>query len=400
MIVYLDNSSTTKQYDEVTKLMVDMMHGDFGNPSSLHRMGISAENSIKEARGLVSASINASSEEIYFTGSGTEADNLAVFGVFDAKKRRGNRIITSKAEHPAVMMACKRLESRGADVVYVNIDRQGRISYEELKENINDSTILVSTMLVNNELGTVTDPCKIRSLLGESKETVFHADAIQAYGKIPIDMSKLNIDLLSISAHKIHGPKGVGALYVRKGTRIDSHICGGGQEGGLRSGTENTPGIAGFGKAASMMSSSFQERIESIKKCRTYLLDGIEAEIADVNVNSPRDTYNSSVLHKADNDLVLSSPGILNISFLGCPGEVLLRILEQKGIFVSTAAACSSRNGRSKVLIAAGLSVPIIDSAIRFSFNGFNTIEEMDYTLAELKKAVKSMRRLTKPNKT
>lgn len=400
MFVYLDNSATTKQYDEVTEEMVRIMNADFGNPSSLHGMGLSVGKMVDNARSRVAATLNVVPEEICFTGSGTEADNLAIFGVFEARKRVGNKIIVSKGEHPAVIEACKRLERCGADVVYVNIDSLGIPIIEEVEGNLDDSTILVSIMAVNNELGTVAPIDKIGKLVDLKKNAVFHTDAIQAYGKIPIDIVGSNIDLLTVSSHKIHGPKGVGALYIKKSIRVEPHIYGGGQERKLRSGTENTPGIAGFAKAAEIADSNFSERVILMANARKYLLEGIKAEISDIRVNSPETMFTGEEKKgHGVNDLgksPLSSPGILNVSFLGCLGEVLMRFLDRNNIFVSTTAACSSGKGGSKVLRAAGLDESVIDSAIRFSFSEFNTIEQMDYVLVKLKETVTSMRRLTK----
>ncbi|GAB1476589.1 cysteine desulfurase family protein [Bacillota bacterium] len=380
MFVYLDNSATTRQYDRVTEEMVRMMGADYGNPSSLHRMGVTAEGAVNGARKTIGDSIKAHKDEIFFTGSGTEADNLAICGAYKAGRRRGKRIITSSGEHPAVLEACKQLDAAGAEVIYLGIDNKGLIDLDELSYNLNDSTILISIMAVNNELGTIAPLEKIGSLVKLCENALFHTDCVQAYGKIPIDPEKCGIDMLSLSGHKIHGPKGTGALYVKKGVRIEALIFGGGQEKGLRAGTENTPGIAGLGKAAEIIHNCFSERITKLGTLRAYLLEGITNEIPDVIINSP--------------EARLSSPGILNVSFMGCRGEVLLHFLEQRDIYVSTGAACSSKKGGSRVLAAAGLAAPVIDSAIRFSFSEFNTIEQMDYVLTELKKAVTSMRGL------
>ncbi len=391
MFVYLDNSATTRQYDQVTRRMLRMAEEDFGNPSSLHRLGIAAEKAVKEARKAVASSLAVREEEVYFTGSGTEADNTAVFGVYNAKKRGGNKIITSMGEHPAVIEACKKLEAAGAQVAYLDIDNKGAVDIDQLEHSLDDSTILVSIMTVNNELGTVAPVEKIGALVKSREGVLFHTDAVQAYGKMPIEIDKWNAHLVTISGHKVHGPKGTGALYVRKGIRIDPYICGGGQERGLRSGTENTPGIAGFGLAAEIMQGDLEQRILTMEKVRSYLLEGIKEEIPDIRVNSPEGVLGEKgAVHSGP----VSSPGVLNVSFLGCRGEVLLHSLEQRDIYVSTGAACSSKKKGSRVLEAAGLSPPVIESAIRFSFSEFNRIEQMDYVLTELKKAVLSMRKL------
>lgn len=403
MFVYLDNSATTKQYDQVTERMTRFMNEDFGNPSSLHRMGVTAERAVKEARQAVASSLYVSDEEIYFTGSGTEADNMAIFGAYHARKRRGNKIITSEVEHPAVIEACKRLEAAGVQVVYIGCDGKGLIDMKKLEESLDDSTILVTIMAVNNELGTVEPIEEIGDLVKSKGDILFHTDAVQAYGKVEMAPDKWKADLMTVSGHKIHGPKGIGAIYIKKGVHTEPLIFGGGQEKGIRSGTENTPGIAGFGLAAEIMHGNLNNRIRTMEKVRGYLLEGIKAEIPDIRINSPETVFNSeksagkqdAQSRQADGRIALSSPGILNVSFLGCRGEVLLHFLEQRDIYVSTGAACSSRKKGSRVLAAAGLAAPVIDSAIRFSFSEFNTIEQMDYVLVELKKAVSSMRRLT-----
>lgn len=382
MIVYLDNGATTKQYARVTREMMGMIEENYGNPSSLHRMGLRAQEMIEKARKEVADSLKVNSKEVYFTGSGTEANNLAIIGGYNARKRKGNKVITSKGEHSAVIEACKRLEACGAQVVYLGIDGKGMPDLDELAMNLDESTVLVSIMSVNNELGTINPIEEIGSLIKSKSNGVFHTDAIQAYGKISLDMEKSMVDLLSVSGHKVHGPKGVGSLYVRNGLRVEPNIYGGGQEGGLRSGTENTPGIVGFGEAARIMQEGFAERMETIRMTKNHLLKGIEAEIPHIRVNSPE----------------TASPGILNISFLGCPGQVLLRSLERQNIYVSTGAACSSKQSGSRVLASAGLPKDVIDSAIRFSFSEFNSIEEMNFVLMELKKAVLSIRKLTGKN--
>ena len=406
MFVYLDNSATTRQYDQVTQLMMRLMKEDYGNPSSLHRMGVNVERFVKEARRSVASSLGAGDDEIVFTGSGTEADNMAIFGVWEARKRRGNKIITSKAEHPAVMEACKKLERSGVNVAYVGTDSKGLLDMDELESHLDESTILVTIMAVNNELGTVQPVEEIGGLVKERANILFHTDAVQAFGKIPVDPAKWKADLVTISSHKIHGPKGVGTLYIKKGLHIEPYIYGGGQEGGMRSGTENTPGIAGFGLAAEIGHNNLRERILAMEKARNYLLEGMKAEIPDIRINSPEAVFGDKEVgselkaeaetNTKESRIPVSSPGVLNVSFLGCRGEVLLHSLEQRDIYVSTGAACSSKKKGSHVLAAAGLAAPVIESAIRFSFSEFNTVEQMDYVLVELKKAVTSMRRLTR----
>lgn len=379
MFVYLDNSATTKPYDQVMDSMGLCMKKQFANPSSLHHLGILAEKEIKAARKAVGDSLNAKEEEIYFTSGGTESDNTAIFGVAQAKKRVGKKIITSSIEHPAVFEACHYLErNQGFQVVYIGVDEKGRINLEQLEDAIDEETILVTMMHVNNELGTIQPISRIGSLKKEN--TLLHTDAVQSFGKELIDLQQSNVDLLSVSGHKIHGPKGIGALYVKKGIHIPPFLYGGGQESGLRSGTENVPGIVGLGCATKIAMSNHDKKRSNLKQVRAHLLAGIKTEISDVRINSLEDEG--------------CSPAILNVSFLGCRGEVLLHTLEQKEIYVSTGSACSSKKKGSHVLKAAGLSDEAIEGAIRFSFCEENTIEQMDFVLDELKKAVASMRKL------
>ncbi len=384
MFVYLDNSATTKPYTEVIAETVNFMETQYGNPSSLHRMGITAEKALKEARKAVAVSLGAKEEEIYFTSGGTESDNLALFGAAQARKRRGNKIITSQIEHPAVLESCKKLETMGFQIEYVPVDHTGTINIKALENSIDDQTILISIMQVNNEVGSIqpiSEICEIKNRIGKKlgSEILLHCDAVQSYGKLPIEIKDNGIDLLSISGHKIHGPKGSGALYVRKGLNLQPHQYGGGQERGMRSGTENVPAIAGFGIAAGLSCKNLPKRAESINAAKKYLSDGIRSEIKDVRFNS----------------LEEGSPSILNVSFLNVRAEVLLHTLEQSEIYVSTGSACSSnKKGQSHVLKAMGLSDKEIEGAIRFSFCEFSTIEEMDYVLVQLKIAVQKFRKL------
>lgn len=382
MFVYLDNSATTKPYKEVIDETVRYMGTEYGNPSSLHRMGISAEKAMKEARKSVGASIGARDEEIFFTSGGTEADNTAIFGAVQARKRRGNKIITSQIEHPAVLESCKKLEESGFRVEYIPVDRNGLIDMQALENALDSQTILITVMQVNNEVGSIQPIPEIGALKKRTgdklgTEILLHTDAVQSYGKLPIQIS--GVDLMSVSGHKIHGPKGVGALYVRKGLNVQPYIYGGGQERGMRSGTENVPAVAGLGVAAELSRKNLQKRIETMGKVKTYLTEGIRAEIPDVRFNSTAE----------------GSSSILNVSFLGTRGEVLLHTLEQAEIYVSTGSACSSRKkGQSHVLKAMGLKDAEIEGAIRFSFCEFNTAEEMDYVLVQLKNAVQKFRKL------
>jgi cysteine desulfurase len=345
-------------------------------------MGVNAEKAMKEARKSVAGSLSVKDEEVFFTSGGTEADNTALFGAVQARKRRGNKIITSRIEHPAILESCRRLEESGFRVTYIPVDENGVIDMKALENELDEQTILITVMHVNNEVGSIQPVSEIADLKNRSggksgTEALFHIDAVQSYGKLTIPVS--GIDLLSVSGHKIHGPKGIGALFVRKGLNIQPYLFGGGQERGMRSGTENVPAAAGFGIAAELSRKNLSKRIESMKKVKNFLEDGIRSEISDIRFNSSAN----------------GSPSILNVSFLGVRGEVLLHTLEQSEIYVSTGSACSSRKkGQSHVLKAMGLSDREIEGAIRFSFSEFNTTEEMEYVLDRLKEAVNKFRKL------
>ena len=387
-IVYLDNSATTRQYDQVTDVMAEAMRETYGNPSSLHMLGVEAEKKVRTSRKILASAIGASEEEFFFTSGGTESDNTVLFGVAEARKRTGKKIITTAVEHPAVLEPAKRLEAMGFTVEYIGVDRNCHLNMDQLASAIDDETILISVMGVNNEAGTILPIGEIAALKDQynrkhKTDILLHSDAVQAFGKVPVDLKGAykGVDFLSVSGHKIHGPKGIGGLYIRKGIHLPPFLSGGGQERHMRSGTENTPGIVGFGKAAEMGMADFEGRTEAMTKARTRLLEGLLAEIPDIRINSPQDET--------------ASPSVLNVSFLGTRGEVLLHTLEQEGIFVSTGSACSSnKKGRSHVLTAMGLSDKEIEGAIRFSFSEENTLEEMDYTVEKVKAAVTRFRRL------
>ncbi|MDO4481652.1 MAG: cysteine desulfurase family protein [Bacillota bacterium] len=381
MFVYLDNSATTKPYDEVVKEMSEVMSSCFGNPSSLHRMGFQAEKTVKASRLKIAEALGADPGEVYFTGSGTEGDNIAVLGGARALKRKGKKIITSAVEHPAVLETFKALEGEGFKAVYLETDGYGYVNMDQLKSELDDDTVLVSLMHVNNELGTIQPVEDAGRLVKALDKTLFHVDGVQSFGKLRMKSAVSAADLLSVSAHKIHGPKGMGALYIKKGVNIKSPVTGGGQEKNIRSGTENVPGISGFGKAAELAYKDFDRTIENMRNVRKYLLEGIKSEIKDIRINSYEDER--------------CAASVLNVSFLGVRGEVLLHMLEQKDIFVSTGSACSSnKKGQSHVLKAAGLTDEEIEGAVRFSFSRFNTVEEMDYVIANLKKSVDDIRKV------
>lgn len=374
MKVYLDNSATTRVYESACSKMTQVMLDNYGNPSALHTMGIEAEKELKNARKEIAKQMGARDDEIIFTSCGTESDNTAIIGAAHARKHSGKEIITTKVEHPAVLESCKRLEQEGYTVKYVGVDDMCRVDMDELKATITDQTTLVSIMTVNNETGTIMPINEIRKLCPNA---VLHTDAVQALGKV--NLSALNADMISVSGHKIHGPKGIGALYVKKGVKLPPFMVGGGQERGMRSGTENMPGICGFAEAAKLSSENFDERVIGMEKVRNYLCQGLKEGLNDIRINSPENGCCS----------------VLNVSFLGTRGEVLLHTLEQDGIMVSTGSACSSgKKGFSHVLTAMGLSAKEIEGAIRFSFSEFNTIDEMDYVIDKVIAAVTRFRKL------
>ena len=391
MFVYLDNSATTRQYDEVTEAMIRYMRDEFGNPSSLYRPGIDAEKAVKEARKKVAGAFSCGDSEVYFTSGGTESDNTAIFGAAEAGRRRGNRIITTAVEHPAVLEAVRRLEESGFEAVYVPVKKDGTLDTDALKSAVNEKTALITVMSVNNESGVIMPVAEIAAFKDAyNKEhgtgIMFHTDAVQAFGKMKV--LKPGVDMASVSAHKIHGPKGMGALYINKDKHIRPYIVGGGQEKHFRSGTENVPAIAGFGIAAEKAYASLDARMSHISEVRAYLLNGIKDRIEDIKINSIEECGRSGEEN-------LCCPSVLNISFLGTRGEVILHTLEQSGIYVSTGSACSSnKKGRSHVLTAMGLSEREIEGAVRFSFSEENTIAEMDYVLEKLKEAVARFRKL------
>lgn len=384
MLAYLDNSATTRQSDEVTRTMIDAAENSYGNPSSLHRLGVNSEKLVKSSRKKLAAAAGTKEDEIYFTSGGTESDNTAILGAYMMLHRQGNHIITTEIEHPAVLECFKRLKQQGAEVTHIGVDSRGYINIDQLASAINDDTILVSVMHANNESGAVQPIADIAALIKrKSSKAVFHCDAVQSYGKIPVNAGASGIDLLSASAHKIHGPKGMGLLYVRKDLHLPPYLIGGGQEHGMRSGTENVPGIAGFGAAAESAFENMSDNYKKVTELRDRLLTGIKSKIDDIKVNSPVDAGKDCMPH------------ILNISFLGTRGEVLLHMLEQSDVYVSTGSACSShKKGGSHVLTAMGLTPDEIEGALRFSISPYNTIEEIDYAVDKLKKAVASNRRM------
>ncbi|HIV80635.1 MAG TPA: cysteine desulfurase [Candidatus Avanaerovorax faecigallinarum] len=382
MLAYFDNSATTRQLDSVTEVMVEMMKECWGNPSSLYTAGFEAEKMVKAARKTVADSFGADPSEIIFTSGGTEGDNTAILETARARRREGKHIITSKVEHPAVLESCRRLEEDGYEVTYIGVDKDCRIDPEEIGKAIREDTVLITVMAVNNETGAVTDLKAVNAVRKAAekkygKTITFHTDAVQGYGKVTL--AGCGADLISVSGHKIHGPKGVGALYVKKGTKLPPFVLGGGQERGMRSGTENTPGIAGFARAVEEMEKNREKSLTKMAELKRIVTEGITAGLDDVRINSPTN----------------GAPSVLNVSFLGTRGEVLLHTLEQDGISVSTGSACSSnKKGQSHVLRAMGLSDKEIEGAVRISFSPLNTVEEADYLIEKLTAAVKRFRKL------
>lgn len=383
-MIYLDNSATTRQYRQVTELMTEHMDTVFGNPSSLYQLGVDSEKSIKNARRQVEKALGMGEGRAYFTSGGTEADNMAVFGAVKMMKRRGNRIITSAVEHPAVMECFKSLENDGFDVAYLDVDEKCRLDMKQFESAVDDNTIFVSVMHVNNETGTIMPLEEIGRIMDKkAPEALLHCDAVQSFGKLPMPQCT---DLVSISGHKIHGPKGSGAVYIRKGVNLPAFILGGGQEEGRRSGTQNVPAIAGLGLAAEISAKERSARMEKLTSARNHLMEGLKANLDDIVINSP-ETAGTSAGQCCGT--------LLNVSFLGTRGEVLLHTLEQDGIYVSTGSACSSnKKGRSHVLSAMGLSDKAIEGTIRFSLGGYNSMEEMDITIEKVTAAVKRFRKL------
>lgn len=383
MEAYFDNAATTRVYPEVQAVVDRMMTEDFGNPSSLHRVGIDAEQCVKEAQAAIARILRADPKEVYFTSGGTESNNWALFGTARAAKRRGKHITISSIEHAAVASPARALEEMGFEVTRIGVDGQGYVDPQAVADAVREDTILVSMMAVNNEIGTIEPVKEIAELVKKKNpDTVMHVDAIQAFGKIPVRPGRSRIDLLSVSGHKIHGPKGTGILYIKEGTKIMPLIFGGGQQNDMRSGTDNVPGIAGLALAAQMVCGAMTENAMRMDHLRKLLADGAE-EACGAVINGP--------------ELSDAAPHIINLSFPGIRSEVLLHALEDKGIYVSAGSACSShRHSESATLTAIGLPKERIDSAVRFSFCEQNTPEQVIYAIGVLKELVPQLRRFTR----
>lgn len=370
MEVYFDNSATTKVYPEVKDIMFKVMDDDYGNPSSLHMKGVQAEHYIKDSADIIAKTLKCTPDEIIFTSGGTESNNLAIIGTALAKKRKGKHLVTSSIEHASVLSVMAFLEKEGFEVTYISPDSSGKVSAEAFADAVRDDTILVSCMHINNEIGAVQPIAEITKAVKKKNPNVYvHTDCIQSFGKIEVNLKKLGVDMLSVSGHKLHGPKGSGFLYVKKGTLIRPIIYGGGQQKNMRSGTENVPAIAGLGVAVKLTMTDMAEKMERVMSLRDKLIEGLTA-LPEVYSNSE------------------TAPHIASISFTGVRAEVMLHALEDKGIYVSSGSACSSNKRReSAVLTAIGLDRDRLESTLRFSFNETNTEEEVDYavkTIAEL----------------
>ena len=385
MEVYLDNSATTRAYPEVAELVAKIMCEDYGNPSSMHLKGVQAERHVKYARETLARLMKVSEKEIYFTSGGTESDNLALIGCAMANYRAGRHLITTQIEHPAILQTMHYLEDQGFEVTYLPVDSMGTISLEDLRKALRPDTILVSIMHTNNEIGSVEPIAEAGTLIKRNNPaTLFHVDAVQGFGKARIYPKKMGIDMLSVSGHKIHGPKGVGFLYIGDRVKIHNIIYGGGQQKNLRSGTENVPGIAGLAKAAEIMYAQFDEDVERLYGLKDYFVNGL-AGLSDIQINGP-----------AVRD---GAPHIVSVSVRGVRSEVLLHALEDKGIYVSAGSACASNKPHtsgSATLKGIGLEKELLDSTVRFSMSVFTTKEELDYTLKAMYDMIPLLRRYTR----
>lgn len=385
MRVYLDNSATTAMAAEVIEEMLPCFDIEFGNAQSVHSFGQRAKSNVERARREVAALINAAPSEIVFVAGGTEADNFAIRGIAESHRERGNHIITTKIEHPAVLATCESLERNGFRVTYLPVTRGGLVSVDDVRAAISDDTILITVMHANNETGTIQPVGEISDIVRQARERGLkhlrlHTDAVQSVGKIPVDAKHLGVDLLSMSAHKIHGPKGIGALYVKKGTRLAKLIYGGHHERDRRAGTENVPAIAGFGRAAELARVNLNERMTRMRELRDYLEQQIASRLELVQVNG---------------DLERRVPNISNLSFDKVDGESLLIALDLKGIAVSTGSACASGSLEpSHVLTALGLSREEVRGSLRVSLSAYTTREEIDYLIATLSESVARLRQM------
>lgn len=379
-LIYLDNAATTKTAPKVVEAMLPFFSERYGNPSSIYSMGAAAKAAVTDVREYIASTLGAKTNEIYFTGGGSEADNWALTATAEAYESKGRHIITSKIEHHAVLHTCRYLEKRGFEITYIDVDENGRIKLEELEREIREDTILISVMFANNEIGTI-QPVKEIGEIAKKHGVLFHTDAVQAYAHIPINVDEMNIDMLSASGHKFNGPKGIGFLYIRTGIKIRSFIHGGAQERGRRAGTENITGIVGIGKAAELAFSNMEERIEKETRLRDYLMKRIREEI-------PYCRCNGDAVNRLSNNV--------NYSFRFIEGESLLIMLDRKGICASSGSACTSGSlDPSHVLLAIGLPHEIAHGSLRLTLSEENTMEEMDRTVEAVKEIVNRLRNMS-----
>ena len=388
MEVYLDNSATTRVFPEVAEYMTQIMCRDYGNPSSMHLKGMEAEKVIRKAKETLAGILKVSEKELLFTSGGTESDNLALRGVASAYRRRGNHLITTQIEHPAILQTMHFLEEQGFRVTYLPVDGSGRIRLEDLQQAVGQDTILVSIMHTNNEVGSRQPIEEAGALIKKlNPNTLFHVDAVQGFGKAKIYPKKMNIDLLSVSGHKIHGPKGIGFLYVSDKVRLHPIVFGGGQQGNLRSGTENVPGIAGMALAAEMLYGKFDEDIQKLENLKKRFIEGV-SRMENIQVNG---------LIPGKETGEGTAPHVVSVSFRGVRSEVLLHALEERNIYVSAGSACSAHKPQpSATLKAMGVEKDLLESTIRFSFSVFTSMEEIEYTVSVLGEIVPMLRRYTR----
>ena len=379
-IIYLDNAATTKTAPEVVDAMLPYFTEFYGNASTIYDLGNHSKNAMNEARDIIADALGARGEEIYFTAGGSESDNWALKATAEAYKSKGNHIITSKIEHHAILHTCEWLEKQGFEVTYVDVDEFGKIKLDELKKAIRPTTILISVMFANNEIGTI-QPIKEIGEIAHEHGILFHTDAVQAYGQLPINVDELHIDMLSSSGHKLNGPKGIGFLYIRKGVKIRSFIHGGAQERKRRAGTENVPGIVGYGVAAERAANTMEERTAKERKIRDHLIDRVLAEVPYTRLNG----------HRTDR-----LPNNANFSFQFVEGESLLIMLDMDGICGSSGSACTSGSlDPSHVLLAIGLPHEIAHGSLRLTLSEETTMEDVDYVVDCIKKIVERLRSMS-----
>ncbi|MCI5700154.1 MAG: cysteine desulfurase NifS [Lachnospiraceae bacterium] len=379
-MIYLDNAATTKTAPEVVEAMIPYFTENYGNPSSIYEIAGRSKAAVTKARESIARVLGAKTEEIYFTAGGSEADNWALKAAFDAYSSKGKHIITTKIEHHAILHTCEYLESKGAEITYLDVDENGVVKLDELEKAIRPDTILISVMFANNEIGTI-QPIKEIGLIAREHDILFHTDAVQAFGQVPINVDEYHIDMLSSSAHKINGPKGIGFLYIRKGVKIRSFVHGGGQERKRRAGTENVPGIVGYGVAAEMAAATMEERTKKECELRDYLIGRILNEIPYCRLNG---------------DPVKRLPNNVNISFQFIEGESLLIMLDMEGIAASSGSACTSGSlDPSHVLLAIGLPHEIAHGSLRMTLSAETTKEDIDFTVETIKKIVGRLRSMS-----